>query len=93
MFLCATKRINKNGVHTYRSTCGGCRGSIQKKYPWKKHKKSYCEFCGFVAISPIQLDVDHIDGNKSNNNESNFKTPCSNCHRLKTLLNKDYIKF
>jgi len=38
----------------------------------------------------VQLDVDHIDGNKKNNDISNLMTLCANCHRYKTLVNDDY---
>lgn len=36
-----------------------------------------------------QLQVDHIDGNRENNDESNFMTACGNGHAEKTLLNGD----
>jgi hypothetical protein len=55
-----------------------------------KHKKSYCEHCGFIALDKCQLDVDHIDGNRDNNEQSNYRTLCANCHRLKTQMNKDH---
>ena len=58
-------------------------------YPYREHKKDFCEKCGFVAVHPSQLDVDHIDGNNKNNEISNLQTLCANCHRLKTFLNKD----
>ena len=57
------------------------------------NKKTHCEKCGFVAVDPCQLDVDHIDGNHKNNDPSNLQTLCANCHRLKTVKNKDYLKF
>lgn len=56
---------------------------------YRKYKKSYCEHCSFIAIHSCQLDVDHIDGNHSNNDISNLQTLCSNCHRLKTFVNKE----
>jgi 5-methylcytosine-specific restriction endonuclease McrA len=40
----------------------------------------------------VQLDVDHIDGNRSNNELSNIQTLCANCHRLKTKQNQDWKK-
>lgn len=57
--------------------------------PYRRFKKNECEHCSFMAIDPCQLDVDHIDGNHSNNDPSNLQTLCANCHRLKTKVNKD----
>lgn len=59
--------------------------------PWDFHKKEHCERCGFLPEHDCQLTVDHIDGNKYNNNVSNFKTLCANCHNLKSYLNKDHF--
>lgn len=62
------------------------------KYKYRRYKKKVCEKCGFIPEHKCQLDVDHIDGNHQNNDPSNLQTLCANCHRLKTFLNKDYIK-
>lgn len=59
--------------------------------PWALHKKDVCEQCGFVPLDDCQLTVDHIDGDKNNNEISNFKTLCHNCHALKSLLNRDHF--
>ena len=59
---------------------------------YRKHKEDQCAFCGFVAVHPCQLDVDHIDGNRSNNDKSNLQTLCANCHRLKTQLSNDHLR-
>jgi len=53
-------------------------------------KKDYCECCGFVATHRCQLDLDHIDGDHANNEDSNLQTLCANCHRLKTWMNRDW---
>ncbi len=58
--------------------------------PYKKHRKDICEKCGFIPEHICQLDVDHIDGDNSNNDISNLQTLCANCHRLKTHLNEDW---
>lgn len=60
-----------------------------KKFNYRDYKKDFCEYCGFTPLDKCQLDVDHIDGNHENNNESNLQTLCANCHRLKTKLNKE----
>lgn len=65
------------------------RESREKNHPYKKYKKKFCEDCGFFAKYSCQLDVDHVDGNHYNNDLSNLKTLCANCHRLKTYLNKE----
>jgi len=93
--LCKECKVNKRerrkdkGRLLLRRTCYGCR--VKKKtHPYLKYKKSACEECDFVPVHSCQLDVDHIDGDHSNNEPSNLKTLCANCHRLKTHLNRDY---
>jgi len=51
---------------------------------YKEYKGTTCEMCGFVPEHKCQLDVDHIDGNHSNDDPTNLQTLCANCHRLKT---------
>ena len=55
-------------------------------------KGNICSLCGFIPVHRVQLDIDHIDGNPSNNDPLNLQTLCANCHRLKTKLNKDWVK-
>ena len=90
--ICNKKKVissgkTKQGFTKWSYRCHSC-----KNHPHRKHKKQICEECGFIPQIPQQLDVDHIDGNHSNNDPSNLKTLCANCHRLKTFLNEEYIK-
>lgn len=59
--------------------------------PWDFHRKDYCERCNFLPEHECQLTVDHIDGDKTNNDPDNFQTLCANCHNLKSYLNKDHL--
>lgn len=74
--------INNKGLPTYKSSCTPCRTEARKL------KKSYCEKCGTTE----KLEVDHIDGNRSNNDPQNIQTLCTFCHIEKTLENKDWMK-
>jgi 5-methylcytosine-specific restriction endonuclease McrA len=90
--LIKTSRKKVNGSLRYGCQTHYRNRKNNKKKPYRKHKKDVCKSCGFVPEHPIQLDVDHIDGNHSNNDESNLQTLCANCHRLKTYINQDHIK-
>ena len=77
---------NKHGQTVYARICKVCKKDARNK------KKDHCERCGFIPEDKIQLDVDHIDADGSNNDPSNLQTLCANCHRLKTKINKDWKK-
>jgi hypothetical protein len=83
--ICKVNKATSIGGGKFHSLCSSC-----KDKPWARYKKDDCECCGFKPTHPCQLDVDHIDGSKSNNSPSNLQTLCANCHRLKTHLNGDY---
>jgi len=77
--------INSKGQVTYKSTCGVCR------YEARKQKKDNCENCG-ISKKVAALEIDHIDGNRRNNDSKNLQTLCTKCHIAKTLKNKDNQK-
>ena len=91
--ICGVNVVMSHGIdrHTKKqrlqNICTQCRN-----YAYKKHKKDYCEQCQFIPKWQGQLDVDHIDGDKTNNDLSNLMTLCANCHRLKTHMSREYLK-
>ena len=52
------------------------------KWKYQRARKDRCEKCGY-SENPHILEVDHIDGDKLNNDPSNLRTLCPNCHRSK----------
>ena len=66
-------------------------------HPYRKFRKGYCENVdgrlGFQCTTTIfwegMLQVDHIDGNPTNNVEENTQTLCGCCHAYKTWKNGD----
>lgn len=85
---CTSKGRSKNGIPQWKVYCSTCDQQIKRSgYAYGQHKKSFCEYCNFVAIDPCQLDIDHIDGNRHNNEITNLRTLCANCHRLKSFSN------
>lgn len=87
-------------VHHVLAKCSSCsvvkraRKARKKRNTRKNRKKAeigLCSKCGFIPEHRCQLDVDHIDGNKMNNSDSNLQVICANCHRLKTQVNKDFL--
>lgn len=62
-----------------------------KRRPYIQHKGIVCAMCEFIPKHPCQLDVDHIDGDHSNNSPLNLQTLCANCHRLKTAFQLGWL--
>jgi len=56
-----------------------------KRYMIKKHGEK-CMECGWDKINPytnnIPIELEHIDGNFTNNKEENLKLLCPSCHSL-----------
>jgi hypothetical protein len=90
--ICQCGKLTRNngrdraGNTRWGVLCSGCHDT------YKYDKKSYCEAngCTSTIVHGVQLEIDHIDGNKRNNNLDNLQTLCCNCHRLKTHANNEW---
>ena len=90
-----------DGTIKWRSRHGKIICNVHQRRTWHpvyKEKKSYCEningFLGFkcttTIFSDVMLEIDHIDGDPSNDSPNNLQTLCACCHRYKTYKNKDH---
>lgn len=56
-----------------------------RRYLFEKYDSKCCE-CGWNKVNEttgkVPLEVEHIDGNWTNNKEDNLKLLCPNCHSL-----------
>lgn len=82
------KPCSSNGGGKWKTVC--TLHHRARKLPYVSARGSVCERCGFIPENIGQLEVDHIDGNRKNNAITNLQTLCCNCHRLKTINNKDW---
>lgn len=58
------------------------RGGLKRKLFEAGLKKNICEVCGIKDWNdrPIQMQLDHIDGNTYNHSLDNLRMICPNCH-------------
>lgn len=89
-----SKKLNTN-----KTFCAQHRSSKKKQVDtWKmakgcNNKGQYgIVKCSSVILDPCQLDINHIDGNNDNRDESNIEVLCSNCHRLVTIRNEHHLQ-
>lgn len=57
------------------------RGEIR---PAKLERNPLCEDCEVLNLVVVATDVDHIDGDTSNNADENLRSLCHPCHSSKT---------
>ena len=83
---CADKKYKD--VNTVREMSRVRTATRHAKFKLKK--MAPCTVCGFMPQVAAQMDWDHADGNRNNNDDSNLRLLCANCHRLKTWENNDF---
>ena len=56
-----------------------------RRYLFEKYENKCCE-CGWsktnIFTDKIPLELEHVDGDYTNNKEDNLKLLCPNCHSL-----------
>ena len=76
----------RDGSKSYKNKCITCY-----KYPNLKDKArlTFCRGCN-KEYPALLLDVDHTNGDKTDNRYENYQILCGNCHRLKTHLCQEH---
>jgi len=80
------KGWNKDGSKRWTTWCWVCREQARAQ------KGHWCVKCGFAPNNRAELDIDHIDGDRSNNAPENVQTLCRPCHIEKTKASQDWKK-
>lgn len=73
---------NKEGEIKSRAKSQSLRSLLKASFV--EEKCNICQISQWMG-NPLRLDVDHIDGDHSNNNLDNLQFICPNCHRQKTV--------
>lgn len=95
--------LTKHKVKTVTELTAKRKGLTVTEYknslhPYLKYRKDYCQNIdgrlGFKCTTNIfwagMLDVDHRNGNPTDDRPRNLQTLCKCCHAYKTHKNKDY---
>ena len=64
------------------SNCRDPRAIRQYLIRTRGHQCEECQYSRWTKDRLIPLEVDHVDGNHTNNTEENLKLLCPNCHAL-----------
>lgn len=90
---------HSKALNTNKQVCeqhrGAKKGEIDR---WKISKgcANQSGHYGFMCSStnildPVQLDINHIDGNNDNRDSTNVEVLCAMCHRMVTKLSNHHL--
>ena len=101
-------KYNNNGTAKWRPVCGHCSQAQIGKYeysdgviPFRQNKCSNIDGkLGFKCATNFKLipdginitEIDHINGDDSNNKLRNLQELCVTCHKIKTQINGDLVQ-
>ena len=89
--VCQKEHEFKVRVSNWKNGSGTVGKGTVKRYLTKTHGYS-CDVCGISdwEKKPINLEIDHKDGDPYNNHHSNLRLICPNCHsQTNTFKNRN----
>ena len=79
-YICRWIAGNESGSNANLGVSARIKKYLRLKYGNK------CQICGWAEVNKttgnVPVEVDHIDGDPTNNNENNLRLLCPNCHSL-----------
>lgn len=78
-FTCQQDFHYNERIHSWKETGKFSKGAVKR---YLTEQVNGCWGCGITEWNkkPIVLELEHIDGNPENNDESNLSLLCPNCH-------------
>lgn len=80
--MASKKRLEFNDVFCENSPYRGSNQMLLKRLVKEGHREYKCEVCGIFEWmnNPLVLQLDHINGNNTDNQIKNLRIICPNCH-------------
>ena len=76
------RTVGKESIKAFKEARGGCEnrdGALLPNHP-----------CPAPNLSADDLEIDHFDGDRDNQDQDNLRVICSTCHKRKSKLFGDY---
>lgn len=90
--ICGEKPVMSKQKGVWRSKYWRCNNpnrlyNASERRRRRKKILTDCVRCGATE----NIEIDHKDGDRHNNSLDNLQCLCTDCHKLKTIENKEYL--
>lgn len=91
--LVIAKKVSQSRIERFQNASFEELGIGSKKVRILEEQNGCCISCNLSEWlgEPIKFELDHIDGDKANNNRDNLRVMCPNCHSMTPTWRKKKI--